>query len=58
MLDNAEHLLGPLAALLERLLHTTSGLTVLATSRERLALDAETVLALPPFDVPADAEVV
>jgi DNA-binding SARP family transcriptional activator len=35
VLDNAEHLLGPLAALLERLLDTTSGLTVLATSREQ-----------------------
>jgi predicted ATPase/DNA-binding SARP family transcriptional activator len=56
VLDNAEHLLKPLAALVERLLGTATGLTLLVTSRERLALDEEAVRALPPFEVPADAD--
>jgi predicted ATPase len=57
VLDNAEHLLGPVAALVERLLDTLAGLTVFVTSRERLALDVETVRVLAPLPVPANADV-
>ena len=56
VLDNAEHLLDPLAALVERLLDPAAGGSVLVTSRERLALDIEVVRALAPFPVPADAD--
>jgi predicted ATPase/DNA-binding SARP family transcriptional activator len=52
VLDNAEHLLGPLAELVERLLDGPAGLTVFVTSRERLAVDAETVRLLAPLPLP------
>jgi predicted ATPase/DNA-binding SARP family transcriptional activator len=55
-LDNAEHLLGPLAELVERLLDDTAGLTVFVTSRERLAVDAETVQLLAPLPLPDDGD--
>ncbi|GAA4889925.1 AfsR/SARP family transcriptional regulator [Actinomycetospora straminea] len=56
VLDNAEHLLDALAALVEQVLAGRHGLTVLATSRERLGVDAEAVQALPPLTVPTDAD--
>ena len=56
VLDNAEHLLDALAALVERVLVHQRGLTVLATSRERLGVDSEAVQALPPLAVPAGAD--
>ena len=52
VLDNAEHLLGPLAEFVERLLDGPAGLTVFVTSRERLAVDAETVRLLAPLPLP------
>ncbi|HVE98481.1 MAG TPA: BTAD domain-containing putative transcriptional regulator [Mycobacteriales bacterium] len=55
-LDNAEHLLGPLAAVVERLLASAPDLVVLATSRERLALDAESVRVLAPLPLPDGAD--
>lgn len=55
VLDNAEHLLEPVATLVERLLAGPAGGTVLVTGRERLAVDAETVRALAPFPVPPGA---
>jgi predicted ATPase/class 3 adenylate cyclase len=59
VLDNLEHLLDAVP-LLASLLGACHGLTVLATSREPLALRAERVyrlepLPLPPADAPADA---
>src|SRR3712207_6772441 len=52
VLDNAEHLLDPVAALVDRLLDCAPGLTVLVTSRERLALDGESVQVLPALPLP------
>lgn len=48
-LDNAEHLLDALAPIVERLAATSAALSLLITSRERLAVDAETVLVLGPL---------
>jgi predicted ATPase/DNA-binding winged helix-turn-helix (wHTH) protein len=55
-LDNAEHLLDPLALLVERLIDAAPELVVLVTSRERLALDEETVRALSPLPSPQGAD--
>jgi predicted ATPase/DNA-binding SARP family transcriptional activator len=49
-LDNAEHVLDQVARLVERLV-TGSPVRVLVTSRERLAIDAETVYVLSPLPV-------
>ena len=56
VLDSCEHLLGAVAGLAETLLAGSSGLSVLATSRERLAADGEQVLAVPPLAVPAPGD--
>jgi len=61
MLDNCEHLLDACARFAERLLWACPGLTVLATSRERLRVSGETEwpvnpLALPPADWPERVE--
>jgi predicted ATPase/DNA-binding SARP family transcriptional activator len=53
VLDNCEHLLAAVAELADELLAAASGLSMLATSRERLAVGGEQVLDLPPLDVPA-----
>ena len=55
MIDNCEHLLDPVAALLEPLLARASDLTVLATSREPLGVAGETTWRVPPLEVPAGA---
>ena len=47
VLDNCEHLLGACAALVNTLLRACPGLTVLATSRERLGLTGEVVWRIP-----------
>lgn len=56
VLDNAEHLLPELADAVMNLLRACGGLTVLATSRERLQVSAEHVLPVPSLaDVDAAA---
>ena len=55
-LDNAEHLLGELAPIVERVVDAAPNLVVLATSRERLAIDAESVRVLAPLPLPADGD--
>jgi predicted ATPase/DNA-binding CsgD family transcriptional regulator/tetratricopeptide (TPR) repeat protein len=60
-LDNCEHLIDACASLCQRLLASSPGLQVLATSREALRVAAEAVwqvppLALPPGGVTAPAE--
>jgi predicted ATPase/DNA-binding SARP family transcriptional activator len=55
-LDNAEHLLDALAEIVERLTASAPDLVVLATSRERLALDNESVRVLAPLPLPEDAD--
>lgn len=54
VLDNCEHVVGAAAALVERLLSTTGGSRVLATSREGLAVPGERVVALAPLMVPSN----
>lgn len=50
-LDNAEHMLDDLAVLVERIAAETSTLRILVTSRQRLGLDCETTVVLPPLGV-------
>lgn len=53
VLDNCEHVVADVAALVERLMVGASQLRVLATSRERLAVAGEATWPVPPLDVPA-----
>jgi predicted ATPase/DNA-binding winged helix-turn-helix (wHTH) protein len=53
VLDNAEHLREPVAALAAELLAAAPGLRLLVTSREALRLDAEAVLRLDGLAAPA-----
>ena len=57
VLDNCEHLLEPVAALVERMLQAAPALRVLATSQEALRLQAEQQFRLEPLAVPRDASV-
>lgn len=49
ILDNCEHVLDSAAAVVEYLLATCPGLTVVATSRERLMVAGESAMSLPPL---------
>jgi predicted ATPase/DNA-binding SARP family transcriptional activator len=53
VVDNCEHVLDSAAALLERLLIGCPRVTVLATSREAVALPGEVQVAVHPLAVPA-----
>jgi non-specific serine/threonine protein kinase len=53
LLDNCEHLLEACAGLIVPLLQGCPGVRVLATSREPLAIDGETMWRLGPLDEPA-----
>ncbi|HEY8471022.1 MAG TPA: BTAD domain-containing putative transcriptional regulator [Natronosporangium sp.] len=55
VMDNCEHVIGPVAQLVGQIAASCAGLAVLATSRERLAIDGEQVLPVPPLS--ADAAV-
>jgi predicted ATPase/class 3 adenylate cyclase len=52
VLDNCEHLLEPVAELVESLERDCAGLVVLATSREGLAVEGERVLPVPSLPSP------
>ncbi|MEO3811039.1 BTAD domain-containing putative transcriptional regulator [Sphaerisporangium sp. B11E5] len=52
VLDNCEHVIGPSAALVRRLLGECPRLRVLATSREPLGITGETLVPLGPLAVP------
>src|SRR5215472_4670907 len=52
VLDNCEHLVDAATKLADMLLRAAAGLRVLATSREALTIDGETVLPVPPLPVP------
>jgi predicted ATPase/DNA-binding winged helix-turn-helix (wHTH) protein len=54
VIDNCEHLLDTVAALLERVLQRAPGLDVLATSREPLDAQGEWVHRLQPLEAPPD----
>jgi predicted ATPase/DNA-binding SARP family transcriptional activator len=51
LLDNCEHLLDDVAALIEPLLRSAPGLQVLATSREPIGLAGEVLWEVEPLDV-------
>jgi predicted ATPase/class 3 adenylate cyclase len=53
LLDNCEHLLEPVAELVEFLVHSCAGLVVLATSREGLAVEGERIVPVPSLPSPA-----
>jgi predicted ATPase/DNA-binding NarL/FixJ family response regulator len=55
-LDNCEHLIDSCARLCHRLLASSQGLRVLATSREPLRVAAETVWQVPPLSLPEPGE--
>jgi non-specific serine/threonine protein kinase len=52
VLDNCEHVVDAAAALAEALLRAAPGLTVLATSREALAIEGEVAWPAPPLASP------
>ncbi|MDV8070716.1 LuxR C-terminal-related transcriptional regulator [Rhodococcus sp. IEGM 1366] len=52
ILDNCEHLIEPVAALAEVLLHTCPDLRILATSREALRIGGEGTLRVQPMTMP------
>ena len=52
VLDNCEHVVEDVAALLDAVLPMAPGLSVLATSREILALPGEVSWAVPPMSLP------
>ena len=52
VLDNCEHLIDAAAKLADQLLRAAPELRVLATSREALNFDGETVLPVPPLAAP------
>lgn len=54
VLDNCEHLIGTAAAFADALLARCPRLTVLATSREALAITGESVFQVGPLALPAD----
>jgi predicted ATPase len=59
VLDNCEHLLDPVADLVEALERACPGVMVLATSREGLALEGERAVPIPSLSAPAvDANLV
>ncbi|MEV8419698.1 BTAD domain-containing putative transcriptional regulator [Streptomyces niveus] len=49
VLDNCEHIVEPVARLAERLLRTSPGLRILATSQEPLQVSGETILPVEPL---------
>ena len=52
VVDNCEHVVGACATLMAELLASCPHVSVLATSRESLALDGETSWEVPPLTVP------
>src|SRR5205814_10530127 len=54
VLDNCEHLVERAAEVATHLLTGCPELTVIATSRERLNVEAEHIYLVPPLAVPAD----
>ncbi len=54
LLDNCEHVVGPAAELVERLVTTCPHVSVVATSRERLRVPGEQVCAVPTLAVADD----
>ena len=56
VVDNCEHLIGAAAALVSAVIASCVGVTVLATSREGLALTGEQIIAVPSLDAPSASD--
>ncbi|MFC5747027.1 AfsR/SARP family transcriptional regulator [Actinomadura rugatobispora] len=56
ILDNCEHVVEPVAALVAVLLRSVPGLRVLATSRQPLGVYGERLWPVPPLEVPRGGE--
>jgi predicted ATPase/DNA-binding winged helix-turn-helix (wHTH) protein len=54
VLDNCEHLIAPVAAMVERILSEATHVRVIATSREPLRARGERIYRLPPLDMPTE----
>ena len=54
VMDNCEHLIDPVARLIDDILATAPGVRVLATSRELLGLTGEVLCALAPLPLPSE----
>jgi non-specific serine/threonine protein kinase len=57
VIDNAEHVIQPIAATVNALLHECPNLRILVTSREPLRLYGEFVWRLPPLNAPQPTEI-
>ncbi|MGH7895637.1 MAG: ATP-binding protein, partial [Candidatus Binatia bacterium] len=55
VLDNCEHLIDGSAEVVDRLLAACPNVRVLATSREGLAVEGESILAVPSLELPTDS---
>lgn len=55
ILDNCEHVIREAAAAAAAMLRSCPGIAILATSRERLAIEGERVYRLPSLETPAKA---
>jgi predicted ATPase len=55
ILDNCEHLIGEVAILVSAVLQRCEQISILATSRERLAIGGEAVYRLPSLEIPKRA---
>jgi predicted ATPase/DNA-binding winged helix-turn-helix (wHTH) protein len=55
VLDNCEHLVGPVSTLIAAILECCPGVSILATSREALGVGGERVVRLQPLSVPDQA---
>src|ERR1700733_3074408 len=56
VLDNCEHVIEAVANLAETLTRLCPRITIVATSREVLRIDGESVYRVPPLDVPAPGQ--
>jgi predicted ATPase/DNA-binding SARP family transcriptional activator len=54
VVDNCEHVIDSAATVIDRVVHGTTGVRILATSREALAVAGETQIAVGPLAVPVE----
>jgi predicted ATPase len=55
VIDNCEHLIAGAAAFVQRLMRSTPGIAILATSREPLAIEGEVTWRVPSLGLPPTA---
>jgi predicted ATPase/class 3 adenylate cyclase len=55
IVDNCEHLLDTIAPLVDRMLRSSAGLSVIATSREPLGIAGEAVYRVPSLSLPEES---